>query len=433
MQRLIPGTDDDRDYQTQRRTNLRRLQRVIDDEWIEWENEHKLRFCEIALACLDFKTHVEEFEHAEDEPCLQYLTILHRSIIEPLYKELARCSQGLKLFPSGYDSTEQPSSILLYDNGEADGQGVKAKWAQEAMNQWDDNFVEYVRKARDNLSMTAVPCNRVLVAILDTGIDLEDKAIKRDHRSGRFKGKMNWTDKSRPDDISDNHGHSTHVARLVLSMAPCADILVAKVSNELTIPKNKLSGIAEAINWAIDEGANIISMSLGYENYNRAIEAAVSRAYTQGILMVAAASNQGGNAKKGKGRTRPASSHKVICIHACDGKGNEGGMSPNPKPKTENFSMLGVAIPSKWKSNIVHKSGTSFATPVAAALAANVLEFASFHLASAQMTGLREKEAMSQVFLDMSEERTDYDHVWPCRWDWSNTGEVIKNIMDALG
>ncbi len=46
----------------------------------------------------------------------------------------------------------------------------------------------------------------------------------------------------------------------------------------------------------------------------------------------------------------------------------------------DNFSTVGVGIKSEWEGKIVFKSGTSFATPIAAGIAANILEFARTHL-----------------------------------------------------
>jgi hypothetical protein len=92
--------------------------------------------------------------------------------------------------------------------------------------------------------------------------------------------------------------------------------------------------------WNVD----IISMSFGFESQNKDIDAAIDRAFKADKLMFAAASNEGGN----KRRSRPARSPQVICMHACDGKGNKGDMSPSPMSNRDNFTTLGVAVQSKW-------------------------------------------------------------------------------------
>jgi hypothetical protein len=93
---------------------------------------------------------------------------------------------------------------------------------------------------------------------------------------------------------------------------------------------------------------DIISMSLGLEpdNRNVDIDKAISSAFKSNITMFAAAANNGGN----KPRAYPANRRTgVICIHASDGHGNDGGISPSPESRKDNFSTLGISIESKWK------------------------------------------------------------------------------------
>jgi hypothetical protein len=179
--------------------------------------------------------------------------------------------------------------------------------------------------------------------------------------------------------------------------------------------------------WNVD----IISMSFGFESQNKDIDAAIDRAFKADKLMFAAASNEGGN----KRRSRPARSPKVICMHACDGKGNKGDMSPSPMRDRVNFTTLGVAVPSKWKKKTVYKSGTSFAAPVAAAFAADVLEFANFKcdLAEEHRQLLYRHEGMSEVFREMSTKRDGYDYVQPgLLWDGGGEEQLARKIGDIL-
>lgn len=158
-------------------------------------------------------------------------------------------------------------------------------------------------------------------------------------------------------------------------------------------------------------------MSFGYESKKQAIEDAIERASKAGILMFAAASNEGGNRRD---RSRPGRNPEVICIHACDGKGNRGDMNPNPQRNEYNFTALGVAVKSYWKKKKVYKSGTSFATPVAAAFAADILEFANFRceLKEEDKKLLYKKHGMQAVFRSMSNERDEYDYLQPnLLWD----------------
>lgn len=94
-------------------------------------------------------------------------------------------------------------------------------------------------------------------------------------------------------------GHGTHCSGTILSrdedigIAPEADLDVRQVLSDSG--SGSSSGIAAAINEAIDDGVDIISMSLGggssYEPTNKAIK----RALDKGIIVCIAAGNSGFN------------------------------------------------------------------------------------------------------------------------------------------
>lgn len=121
-----------------------------------------------------------------------------------------------------------------------------------------------------------------------------------------------------------------------------------------------------------DEGnADIITMCFGLGSTSIPdIHTEIKTLVGKGKLIFAAASNGGGN----ESRAFPANNPGVFAIHAATGIGAKWNRNP-PLEHGDNFSTLGVAIDSKWKGEDVSISGTSFATPVAAAIAANALEF----------------------------------------------------------
>lgn len=112
-----------------------------------------------------------------------------------------------------------------------------------------------------------------------------------------------------------------------------------------------------------------------YQNIINEIEDAMEDAEANHCVMFAAASNQGISG----GRAFPARYPSVICVHASDGLGVDGGL--NPDPESIDFMTLGMGMELMEKSGrafkIVHKSGTSFATPMAAGVAATVLDLVS--------------------------------------------------------
>jgi len=127
--------------------------------------------------------------------------------------------------------------------------------------------------------------------------------------------------------------------------------------------------------WKVD----IISLSFGLRRPNKHISVAIDKATTpdpvtgKSRLVFAAAGNHGMN----RSRAWPAQRNDVIGVHASDGNGDSiRSFSPPPFGQGDNFATLGIATKSTWKGREVRRSGTSFAVPVAVAIAANMLGLA---------------------------------------------------------
>lgn len=122
----------------------------------------------------------------------------------------------------------------------------------------------------------------VTVAVLDTGIDknkqeLADKVITAVNLSGS----------PTSDDL---HGHGTHMAGTIVSIAPECQLMNVKVADD--IGRCEASAVAKGIIWAADHGANVINLSL-YVRPSPDLEEAIDYAWSQGCVLVAAAGNEG--------------------------------------------------------------------------------------------------------------------------------------------
>lgn len=159
------------------------------------------------------------------------------------------------------------------------------------------------------------------------------------------------------------------------------------------------------------------------------MHSAIKRLIDGGIIILAAASNGGGN----EGRAFPASQDGVLCIHVSDGKGNKVGINPAPVDG-DNFSTLGYAIDSKWKGEDIYISGSSFATPVAAAIAANALEFIRHNLAGEGDCAkyFYTPRGMKDLFQCLSDHIDGYDYVKPWKRHLWDTGTYPEDTCSAL-
>jgi len=150
-----------------------------------------------------------------------------------------------------------------------------------------------------------------VVAVLDTGISMYHPDRGNIITSESF---------VTGEEVDDLDGHGTHtsgtVAALdngigVVGVAPEADLLIGKVlDNEGT---GQTSWLISGIEWAVDNDADVISMSLGGTDYSASLETACNNAYTEGVLLVAAAGNDGNSTLN-----YPAAYSSVISVAAVD-------------------------------------------------------------------------------------------------------------------
>lgn len=111
---------------------------------------------------------------------------------------------------------------------------------------------------------------------------------------------------------------------------------------------------------------------------------------------------------------------KVLAIHATDGHGNPSKMNPSPMNHHHNFSTLGESIPSPLKGGGYLPPGTSFSTPIAAGMAANMLTLAVECLGESEKDkALRrfafKRAGVLRIFNKASQDRCGYNYVCPSR------------------
>ena len=135
----------------------------------------------------------------------------------------------------------------------------------------------------------------IKIAIIDTGIDFNHPDLFGWGPDGKVVGGYNFIQKGQPP--MDINGHGTQVAGViaadgqVVGVAPKAKILAYKVSEDGEGVSSEL--IVKAIEKAIEDGADIINISLGVNKTNAKIDRAVDNALEKEIFVVVAAGNDG--------------------------------------------------------------------------------------------------------------------------------------------
>lgn len=215
----------------------------------------------------------------------------------------------------------------------------------------------------------------VLVAVIDTGVDYthEDLAVNINESLG-------WDFANNDNDAMDDNGHGTHVAGIiaatmnnnkgVVGVAPNTTIMPVKVCNKFG--SCWLTDVADGIRYAVDNGASIISISLGSPLPDTWTYDATRYAVQKGALIIAAAGNRGIEAPE-----YPAAYPWVLAIGALDHDGNKayysqyGDFLDLTAPGGSSDGIPEHDIISTYLNNsYAYMAGTSMATPYASGVAA---------------------------------------------------------------
>lgn len=242
----------------------------------------------------------------------------------------------------------------------------------------------------------------VVVAVLDSGIDKNHPDL-----AGKVVGEVNFVDSERTTD--DLLGHGTAVAGIIAGsgtasggrytgVAPGASLLNVRVIDSKG--SGQISDIIAGIDWAIDNGAHVLSMSLGGLNLgesNPPISMAADNAMDAGTVVCVAAGNLDERLLLLKlvatsisigGVNSPGDGFKVITVGATDcddriaafsGSGplRDGRYKPTlvaPGVNVVTTVPQNLDIEGKIGGYYSARSGTSLSTPVVAGVAALLIQ-----------------------------------------------------------
>jgi thermitase len=237
----------------------------------------------------------------------------------------------------------------------------------------------------------------VVVAVIDTGVDYNQQDLKDNMwiNSAELKGAPNVDDDgngyvddvygysfvngaSSPDPM-DDHGHGSH----------CAGVIGAKTNNNIGMAginwdvqimavkflskggSGTLEDAVKAIDYAVKNGAHILSNSWGGGPFSQALFEAIKKSHEAGALFIAAAGNSSLNNDKSEAYPANYDLPNVISVAAIDNRGKLASFSSYGKKKVH-LGAPGVNILSITTKGYESWSGTSMATPHVSGVAALV-------------------------------------------------------------
>jgi hypothetical protein len=251
------------------------------------------------------------------------------------------------------------------------GRKVRGNWALKALSVPGAHAIARGRGTR--------------VAVIDSGIDPTIKEIR-----GKIRASLDLLDGgSGPDPAAfpfDWGGHGTAVTSVVSQVAPQADLLIIKVTDNETMRDSLVTRwnvyiVAAGIRWAARNGADIISLSVALPfDPEDSLRRAVLECRSRGILFVAAAGNVQEGERPGEVRHLPGSYPGVVGVGGVELRNGSLRIWPHSAtgPSVDFVAPaagIWVESPSYLESRpaVRISEGTSLAVPAVAGAAALVL------------------------------------------------------------
>ncbi|MGN9811149.1 type VII secretion-associated serine protease mycosin [Micromonospora sp. BQ11] len=221
----------------------------------------------------------------------------------------------------------------------------------------------------------------VTVAVVDSGVDRVHPQL-----AGRV---LAGTDLLDPggDGTRDCAGHGTGVASIIAAaprpgvafrgLAPDARILPVRVSEQQVVDGREsgrtvsAADFARAIRWAVDEGADVLNLSVVLYADDPAVRAAIAHAVDRDVVVVAAAGNLHEN---GDPRPYPAAYDGVLGVGAVGADGTRAPFSQTG-PYVDLVAPGGDVLMAAPRQGHLRAEGTSYAVPFVAATAALLRQY----------------------------------------------------------
>ncbi|RPB06402.1 subtilisin-like protein [Morchella conica CCBAS932] len=261
--------------------------------------------------------------------------------------------------PPGHDNSAEPDDIVTVRH-----EGV----IQGKLDPWFRAMKSFAKK--DPTKGHASNVTPIRVAILDTGIDMSFELFQR--RVEKRKAFVQDTH-----DFLDLDGYGTHVAGLVLQVAPDAKLLIARITGDRGRPTP--AAVQEAIAWAVKNDADIINCSWGFKETPKPDP---MRTLGPDLIVFAAVDNSGQNTTR---YPWPARHGNVFPIGTSNDAGKRWDYSQHIEwpPGPTVLLLPGCNITSHFPSYLGDgsgkrsMSGTSMSTAIASGLAARILHYAA--------------------------------------------------------
>ena len=315
----------------------------------------------------------------------------------------------------------------------------------------------------------------VRIAVFDGGFPDVDTHPAFKHLRDNHQIIKTWNFANRKENVYGYNAHGRMVLSCIagimndttmLGLAPGAEFLLARTEVETEKRKEEVWWV-QALEWADQNGASIVSSSLGYgkelhnlkdmDGKTSIVAKGAATAASKGILVCTAMGNEG-DEKEWKMLVTPADADGVLsvgAVNALDCRESYSSFGPTADGRRKpNVVACGHDMVAMGKGNYAFSQGTSFATPMVSGFAACVKQMHPEWTAK-QLLEEIEKSANHYPYYDYAfgygvpqagyftdgkkEEKTaftmteDEDYLYIIPVDSKNTGKLFYNIQNGDG
>ena len=218
----------------------------------------------------------------------------------------------------------------------------------------DCGFRTYLSRIGSNLSGSEV------VTVVDTGVESTHELLR-----GKVLNGYDFV--SGDNDARDEEGHGTLVSGTIIDCAGNAPVRILPIRVLNSEGSGSTLAVALGVRYAVDNGADVINLSLGGTDQSSSIDSAVSYATSNGVVVVIAAGNSSANTAT----ECPAhiTTTGSLVVSAGDKDHNKAGFS-NFGASVDLMAPGVRILTSAMNNTYVTASGTSLSAPHVSAAAA---------------------------------------------------------------
>ncbi len=252
--------------------------------------------------------------------------------------------------------------------------------------------------------------NKVVVAVLDTGVDYNHYVLTGtagiwsnknevvngldDDGNGYVDDVRGWNFAYGNNNPMDDNGHGTHVSGIIVGVGQNIFSGSLSASNIQVMPLKFMDSsgtgstatAVSAVYYAVANGARVLNNSWGGSGYAQSLNDALNYAYNHGVFIASAAGNYSTNDDSSPLYPASLTIPSMITVAATDNYDNLAGFSSYGVGSVQ-VAAPGVSILSTYPGNsFAYLSGTSMASPFVAGLAAQVFSQAP------QLTGYQVRQ-----------------------------------------